>query len=71
MMFNIKLKGLKLLHSYPENQLCKKQMLDVISHSSHTHTEAKFIRDKQVIYSIKWQMYSIKTRQTKCEVEQL
>lgn len=72
MMFNIKIKQIKLLHSYPENQLCKKQMLDVFFHT-HTHTRArthtltpKFIQNKPVIYSIKWQMYS-KTHQTKSE----
>lgn len=41
MMFNIKIKDIKLLHSYPENQLCKKQMLGVFSHArTHTHTQA-------------------------------
>ncbi len=84
MMFNIKIKDIKLLHSYPENQLCKKQMLDVFSYiHTHTHrhthvrthtqshTKVKFIQKKQVIYSIKWQMYSKKTHQTKYEVELL
>lgn len=49
MMFNIKIR--KLLHSYPENQLCKKQMLDVFS-PPHTHTRAhiKLIRGGKKSY---------------------
>ena len=41
----------------------------------HTHmhtrtlTKKRLIQKKQVIYSIKWQMYSKTTHQTKCEIE--
>lgn len=55
MMFNIKIKDIKLLHSYPDNQLCKKQMLDVFTHIdtlTHSHT-SEVHTEKQVIYSKK------------------
>lgn len=38
-MFHIKIRNLKLLHSYPKNQICKKQILDAFP-PPYTHTRA-------------------------------
>lgn len=63
MMFNIKIKYVKLLHSYPDNQLCKKSKCWMFSYTfTRVHTKIKIIQKKTIIYSIKWQMYSKKTK---------
>lgn len=67
MVLDIKTRSVKLLHSYPEKQLCKKQMLDVVFFFIHTFsltytvTRVTLIQKSKVIYSINWHMYSKKT----------
>lgn len=74
MMFNIKIKHMKLLHSYPDIQLCKKQMLDVYSHAhtcTHTHSHTKVYTEKAGYLQHKMANVQRKTHQTKCEVDLL
>lgn len=37
-MFHIEIRNVKLLHSYPKNQICKKQILDAFP-PPYTHTD--------------------------------
>lgn len=77
MMFNIKIKD-KAIAQLPRKSTLQKA--NVFSHTrtqahtcahTHSHKSEVHTEEKQVIYSIKWQMYSKKTHQTKCEVQLL
>lgn len=68
---------MKLLHSYPDIQLCKKQMLDVYSHAhtcTHTHSHTNVYTEKAGYLQQKKKKANVqqkKTHQTKCEVDLL